>query len=538
MMAVSVMARLQIAAHRNQDGPEARATTGRFSNAPSISEFQLREARAIVRQRTQPATPFRVGGGSWQRRLSLMGYSDAPRPSRHSNAVGAAKQVQPVEDGAMHSVAHSLALPGRAWLWFSAGFLMLAAAFLVGPRVPAALQEQKCVGNIELAGPFGFSLNCDSPEFMWLARDPAGLLAPESPRQARPGLIFAAALLERGLSLIVPSAAPPAPIGQGLFDPSRIVQAYHENFSAYLAYVLLNFAIVLTAFWLLRRMVREGAPHAAADVASDVILVSTGLLLVANGVAKAFLWSPHTQMFNILAPVLALYAAWRTFEGALGKIGFALAIGTATGFGILAYPVFVVVPAAMALPALLASREQKTRTLPHLAFVLLLASIPSIAWYVFVRATTGTFFHFEMAQGEVVWMADAWRQGWSTFAHEWFTKLGLLLSLAAPQAGPTLVVTLLFIAVMWRTRPRAVWSILAAGFLASAAVLGFYTCVGWTAERLAYAMLPPLIAALGTAAAIGAARLGAPHRHRVAGAFALVAAAQMIYIVVKDGPWS
>jgi hypothetical protein len=86
------------------------------------------------------------------------------------------------------------------WLLLVCGLVVLMVGLLVGPRVPNDQQHAQCVTNLLFAGPFGISLNCDSMEFMRLARDPAALLEPQNRRQARPGLIFAAAALAVPLS--------------------------------------------------------------------------------------------------------------------------------------------------------------------------------------------------------------------------------------------------------------------------------------------------------------------------------------------------
>lgn len=101
------------------------------------------------------------------------------------------------------------------WLGFIVGLAYLLTGFLIGPRVPAERQLGACVTNINLPGPFGIGLNCDSPELMWLAREPSGLLTKNSYRQSRPGLIIAAAILQVPLSLVVPFGAPPQKIGWG-----------------------------------------------------------------------------------------------------------------------------------------------------------------------------------------------------------------------------------------------------------------------------------------------------------------------------------
>jgi hypothetical protein len=114
----------------------------------------------------------------------------------------------------------------RAWLYFLLGLALLMGALLIGPRVADQDQQSSCVGNIALLGPFGFSLNCDSPQFMALARDPSALLEPKNARQARPGLILAAALIQAPLSLIVSSNGLPArSIDKGLEDTTEIVRS-------------------------------------------------------------------------------------------------------------------------------------------------------------------------------------------------------------------------------------------------------------------------------------------------------------------------
>jgi hypothetical protein len=138
----------------------------------------------------------------------------------------------------------------RSVLWFSIGLVVLMAAMMIGPRVPADQQVQRCVVNVGLPRPFGFGLNCDSREFMRLARHPAGLLEPHNIRQSRPGLIVAAA----GLSWALwPLAALGPKLGvqasrPGL-DEKEIAGALAQYFTAFLAYVILNVVILLASFY-------------------------------------------------------------------------------------------------------------------------------------------------------------------------------------------------------------------------------------------------------------------------------------------------
>ena len=144
-----------------------------------------------------------------------------------------------------------------AWPVFLIGFALLSLGLLIGPRVPDRDAGYNCVGNVYLHGPFGFSLNCDSPEFMWLARDPAGLVDHINSRQSRPGLILLAAAIQAPLSLVLPPDGPPIPVYQGLYDPLRVAQRFVEDRSAYFAYIMLNVAILLASRSEERRVGKE-----------------------------------------------------------------------------------------------------------------------------------------------------------------------------------------------------------------------------------------------------------------------------------------
>jgi len=436
------------------------------------------------------------------------------------------------------------------WPMFLIGFALLSLGLLIGPRVPDADAGTNCIGNVELPGPFGFGLNCDSPEFMWLARDPSGLLFHKNSRQSRPGLILLAALVQAPLSLVLPPEAPPTPVYQGLYDPIAVAASFTRDRPAYFAYLLLNFATLLASFHALRLTIERW--HPVRNGAAAIILVATGMLLVANDVTKAFVWSPHTQMFNILVPVLAVLATQRAVAAGRLERGFALGMGLLSGIGITIYPVFVVIPACLLLPAVVGLWREKSwalrrRDLASLAILLLLCALPLGLWYGFVVATTGHFFNAELDLGQVVWMKDALDQGIGVLAAQWFGYLALSLSVAAPQAlglgvflgwlAVTVVVALarrhLDVARLSPALPM-----IAIGLYASCAALGFYTCVGWVTERLAYAMLPPLVVAAGAAGIVIAQRLPPAQRSVFAAGCLLIAIGQAAYEVAKVGPWS
>ena len=54
-------------------------------------------------------------------------------------------------------------------------------------------------------------------------------------------------------------------------------------------------------------------------------------------------------------------------------------------------------------------------------------------WYFYVRSVTGSFFHTEIALGQVVWMAKSWSKGMTVFLIDWFDRAWQVIELAAPQ---------------------------------------------------------------------------------------------------------
>lgn len=445
--------------------------------------------------------------------------------------------IERVRRGRRHAI--------QTWACFGVGLAILLAGLLVGPRVSQDQQQCMCIGNITVAGPFGFGLNCDSPDFMWLAREPRDLLAPENPRQARPGLVLLAALLERPLSVVLAPTGPVRHAGFAGDDPGRIAQAWRENLAPYLAYILLNVATLLLSFAVLRRVLERG--REAVNAPQTVVVVAVGILLVANDVTKAFVWSPHTQMFNMLVPLLAAHGVLEVWRSRFLDRAVALRCGLGAGLGITAYPAFVIVPLCLTVVTmvLLVRRlRERGRVVANLALTLAVSAAPFLAYYILVRAVTGGFYQFEMAhEDQVVWMGRAWASGAGAFAADWLGRAWELLTAARAQALPLGALgTCVALAALCdrgaRDGLRLALPVLWAGLLVGAVVLGFYTCVGLTVDRLAYPVLPALLAAAGAGAWDAVGRLSAGRRSVLAAGIAVVALAQVVWVILKDGPWS
>jgi hypothetical protein len=415
-------------------------------------------------------------------------------------------------------------------------------ALAVGPRVPDKDQRAHCVVNVHLRGPFGLSLNCDSPEFMRLALAPQHLFDPQNERQSRPGLIAAAALLVIPLMPLSSAAQWFSAASQREdIDPQRVENALAAYPPAFVAYVLLNIAVLLAAFYFFER---AAVPDSLRDAYAGLVVLATGLLLIGNGVVKVFAWSPHTQMFNILVPVLGVYLALRAGASQPSR-SFVIWMALATGFGITAYALFVVLVPCFVLPlvwrCLRDPRERARKRLVDAVIFCTLAAAPFTLWYVLVLVKTGSFYQHEIAQGQLTWMGDAYAAdgvgGVIGGLLLNLTTLGRMALVQALALGATAAWVLAYAACRGGLSELAARSAapLAAGVLVTVLIAGFYASTGLMAPRLAYALLPSLLVVTAVAAVAVATRL-APSDRRVfvSGCFAI--AAVQIGMMIHEYP--
>jgi len=431
----------------------------------------------------------------------------------------------------------------RSNVAFSSALALVMLALLIGPRIPDAEQTANFVYNVHLPGPFGLSLNSDSREFLQLASEPAHLFDPGNVRQSRPGLIFAAAILSWPLLPLSPAARWFGVTAQHTdIDPERISSVLASYPPAFVAYVLLNVAILMAAFYYYRRVVEPGG---ARSLEVAIIMVSVGLLLIANDVVKVFLWSPHTQMFNILVPILGVYIALRAGASDPPPRRFAIGMGLATGLGVTAYAFFAVLVPCFVVPSMLrcivGPRARVRARLIDAVLFSVLAAVPFVAWYVLVRTITGSFYQVEIAT-QVVWMEQAYSErGIAGVITGILGNLGTLGAMAAEQSL-ALCATIILITLVAafhagsRSALRGLPPVLAAAVFVSVLVAGFYASVGNMSLRLAYPILPPLIVATGFAANAIAETLAPTWKRILAFGCLAITIVQIVAMILKFPP--
>jgi len=343
-----------------------------------------------------------------------------------------------------------------------------------------------------LPGPFGFSLNCDSFLFLELAHNPEKLLAKGNIRQERPGFIFLAAALSPLFKAISPS--PDKEMENSVVYTVMLYLPY------YVAYITLNILILLISFWFYVKIT-------CLDQHRSIAVFAVGCLLIFNDVVKAFVWSPHTQMFNILVPLFCMWCFIEVVERRLFERPIIFAISALIGLGVTVYSSFALYLPAIFLPALVIAWRQPSRyvALGHFAIraviIFGLVALPGWLWYLYVETKTGSFYSHSIGRyHHLVWIIDAWRAGLFVLISQLSQNFWNLLVFAAKQGWIIVLVLTPFIVGHFinNNQWRALLSVqLLGSVLISGMFLAFFAMVGLIESRIAYTAIPPFIALAG-----------------------------------------
>ncbi|MCP4248239.1 MAG: hypothetical protein GY778_14430, partial [bacterium] len=197
----------------------------------------------------------------------------------------------------------------HTWALWSLGAVLVALLALPVPLIapPPEPDIYLCGEFRPVIGDHGFVKNCDSVAFWWLAENPEIILREGNPRQSRPLFI--------GLGTVSRAVATPVVALAGFDGPTAAAQAGYLGLNI----ALLAAAIGLTG-WLLR----------AAETPWPII-AALFAVLVANNIIKAFIWTAHTQIFNLVLPVALVAIVARTVKaGFPQRRRFLIALGLGT----------------------------------------------------------------------------------------------------------------------------------------------------------------------------------------------------------------
>ena len=398
--------------------------------------------------------------------------------------------------------------------------LLAMTGFLFSPRVPAGEEAANCVSVIDI-GPAHLHLNCDSGEFERVAANPSLMLSSNRTRQNRP------------LSVM---------LGWTLAKPFHMMGVATGS-AEYAGFITLNFLLLLCACLLFTRI-------SGARWLLDPLTLFPLSVIVVNQVTKAFFWTPHLQIFNILIPIASLALFRWIFEEA-HPLGWwrAFLLGVALGIGALAYGGFAITAAGAAICIMAGRLVRVLRVFfgaAARAGLLLLAFLaPTAAWTTFVTYRTGSFYSREIDHyRQFVWMTDSLQTGgfsallkdFAMMSGEFGDTLRVVMPFSLLTVGA--LATLLYARGGLREIVRGNEMLLRSIVVYVTVDLLFFWLMGFYASRLTWTIVPAvaLLIAVEMQALDRVASDGG--RRALRGASAVATVLYMAYWYVRPGPWS
>jgi len=367
------------------------------------------------------------------------------------------------------------------WRWvvlFSVLIVVATHAMLLAPTPPPG---SHCVETQHVSGPLEMVLSCDSQQFVASAREPAILLQYESWNQARPLGVMVASLLTRVEAVVL---------------KNRYLYGVRLQ-PGWLPYIVLNFLLLLVSLMIFKRL---NAPATVTGAAAVAVL---SVFLVFSDVVKGFFWSAHTQMWNVLMPLLSISLAYSFLRRPVRSWLFMAATGLLLGIGLLAYGSLIVCAVSAVIAILLGVRiNHEHPALPPLIgklFVFFVAfAAPLLTWIAFVTRRTGVFFSPEAKIfRQFVWVADAWHAGELALRSRIFLTDFSVHLVQVLWPSLLLLAIVLFVQVASPDRLRETIRershlVIAAGIVFAVCLVFFYL-MGFYRNRLEFNIVMPLL---------------------------------------------
>lgn len=299
----------------------------------------------------------------------------------------------------------ALLKPSRPLILTMAGLIVIQCISLFRnfPSNPACGRVLNVIANLNVL------INCDSAVFMKDAQNPTRFFDGQSVYQDRPLHALLAWCLGSFLKLI------------GFPNTSRLVEGnsgqttlYESAF--YLSYVFLNFLILLLAVVIAVRYMKQSEFGVSSKPPLNVIFLIV-LIVATNELTKSFFWTPHSQMFNVLLPILALLLLANRKQVDKFRVFFGIACGLV--LLMFFYPLFGILFSILAFSGYSVFRRRIILILLPLTVFLL---YPRTLEYFGGSYTNHNILKFR----QFVWVTDSFREG--EFNERIVTNIELLIA--------------------------------------------------------------------------------------------------------------
>jgi hypothetical protein len=275
-------------------------------------------------------------------------------------------------------------------LHFSVLIVLLNGCFLFSPKPTS--ETNFCGSYVTLNSYAGFIRNCDATEFLESAIAPSALMRKDYVRQNRPLYIVATSC-----------------VGYGIYYVSTIFEDLYPlslTKCMYIAYVFLNFSILLFALYLFDKISKK---LTNGKISYEVILMLS-VFIVSNFMTKAFFWTAHQQMFAFVMPLLSVYICTEFVRDQSIKVLYVVVF--LLGVGMLIYGSFIILFVVCMLYLVYLKYISKTlltvRTTAFFIIAGLLFVAPTLMWIFFLKMHGVVYYNHEVARyRQIVWMLDA-----------------------------------------------------------------------------------------------------------------------------------
>ncbi len=304
-------------------------------------------------------------------------------------------------------------------------------------------------------------------------------------RQSRPGLIFLAYLITKPIKPTIDFLWDCCSFRISAIPNIVFADKFFKEFPAtYTAYLIINLGLLSLAMGLWRSLFGQ-LPNPLA--------LPLLLLVWFNSIVKIFLFSPHTQIFNILVPVVSYWIACQSKQIDFPWQKRTYGIIAALGLGLCCYGTFIIPAIVFGVMCLWHSylRSNAIPTLWRLSIHGLIFAAPLALWSLYVIACKGTiYFHESESCHQFVWMPEVLaQQGWLALGESYLGNLRAVMRSGAefwPVTG-----TLIGAAWLWGSK-EALKKYLPIGLLVLLGNWLLLAAMGFYPWRLAFTLHLPL----------------------------------------------
>ncbi|HUQ48327.1 MAG TPA: hypothetical protein VM053_08810 [Gemmatimonadaceae bacterium] len=423
---------------------------------------------------------------------------------------------------------------------------LLMPLILVSPRPSPGIQKYWLLHVVELGGPVHIVKNVDSYEFEHDAKSPGDLFTVAHRHwQSRPLAVWLGwALSQPFRAGGMPTRVAMTPeAGNVLVQKPPYPAEYNAYSPEYAGFILLNWLLLVGSVILFKPLLR-GKSYLDAWVLLPVSM------LIVNMVTRAFFWTPHTQIFNVVLPVATMTLLRPLLPRAKTlTVRDTALIGAVFGILAMAYGAFAVTAGAAALVILLGDgwqtlkREVRRRSI--LSATLIAAFFaPMLLWIGIVILVTGAFYSPETQRyHEFVWLYERLPEGLGVYLPlvarnvKTYAEFALHASMIPALLIAGLVVFLFRKTVEgYATRPendtrRAVMFFMAADS-------AFYVSMGFYAERIAWTIVPGVLVVLGLQLRLADETLTGRKRLAFRAIVFALAVGSVIHVIFRKGPFA